>query len=172
MKKLSYIVALLFVLAIAAQTVAMAVTPADNANAGKMTVTEKAKQIRAERAKARAERMKTRTETAKVGKGPAKVATAPALEPVQVVKVSVRDGALTLSQATVKPGKVRFEVRNSGKAVHGFMVKGKSFEQKTADIDMGKKRQMTVVLKPGRYDVYSPVGTDRTKGVKAILIVR
>ena len=155
LKRIAYIVALVFVLALVAQWAVFATTATQPT-----------------------EKQTSKMTTPKAGHMPSKAAKIPAKKgattatALQEVKVKLTDEGVTLDASTVKAGKVRFVARNSGKTAVPLEVKGSGFDQKTLDIQPGKQRQMTVELKRGRYDVYAAGRGLGKRGAKATLTVR
>lgn len=133
MKRLSYLIAAVFVFALISQLALMAATA-------------------------------THPSTSAPAK-PAKGAT------VQVVSVALTDNMIMLKPAMVKAGKVRFDIKNTGKKAHGFEVTAKNMTKKISDIKPGKTHQLTVNLKTGKYTVMDPMNAN-VKGMKATLTVK
>src|SRR4051794_30700219 len=70
---------------------------------------------------------------------------------------------IDLSSATVAAGKVTFSATNAGSIPHALEVEGNGLEQKTPLIQPGETATLMLTLKPGRYEIYCPVGEDSHK---------
>ncbi len=80
-----------------------------------------------------------------------------------VVSAKLSEWKVELSEATIAAGPVTFTVTNAGSIPHAFEVEGERIEQETQLIQPGATATLTLTLKPGRYDVYCPVGDDSHK---------
>src|SRR5881394_3918533 len=89
------------------------------------------------------------------------------------VTVQLSEWNVALSQQTVAAGPVTFIVTNSGQIPHAIEVEGAGFEQEIETIQPGATGTLTVTLKPGRYEVYCPIGDGSHKklGMDARLTV-
>jgi uncharacterized cupredoxin-like copper-binding protein len=88
--------------------------------------------------------------------------TTTAAQAVEDVKVSETEFKISMP-ATLKAGKVRFEVKNDGKIEHDLAIKG---GPKTALIQPGGDAQLVVTLKPGKYHFYCSVPGHEAAGMK------
>ena len=84
------------------------------------------------------------------------------------VTVTLTDNSIVLDSPSLAPGKVTFNVRNSGKVVHEMIVgrvpingplsNGKMSEQtsvgEVSELDPGRSGHVTLNLKPGKYVLY------------------
>jgi plastocyanin len=91
----------------------------------------------------------------------------PAARPT-TVKVTAKDFSFVLSTRTVKPGRVTFEIKNTGRNMHDFVIAGHS----SKTIGPGKSTSVSVMLKPGRYPYRCTVDSHAELGMKGILRVR
>ncbi len=78
-------------------------------------------------------------------------------------QVRLTEWKVELSSGTVPAGPVRFDVTNAGTIPHGFEVEGHGIERQTPLIQPGHSATLSVTLRPGRYEVYCPVGEDSHK---------
>ena len=76
------------------------------------------------------------------------------------VSVKLSEWKVELSTAAVPVGTVRFTVTNAGSIPHAFEVEGHGIEKQTPLIQPGNNATLTLSLKPGKYEVYCPVGED------------
>jgi hypothetical protein len=83
--------------------------------------------------------------------------------PPAVVTVRLSEWNVRLSQTSVPTGSVRFLVSNTGSIPHGVEIEGNGVEKEIAMIQPGANDSLTVVLKPGTYELYCPVGSDSHK---------
>jgi plastocyanin len=84
------------------------------------------------------------------------------------------DGALKFDQSSLsaKAGKVTFKFDNKSSSVpHAFEVEGNGVEEET-DTVTGENAEVTVDLKPGKYEYYCPVGDHKQQGMKGTLTVK
>ena len=79
------------------------------------------------------------------------------------VRVTLSEWKVELSTASVATGAVTFTITNSGTIPHAFEVEGHGIEKETAPIQPGASATLTLKLKPGKYEVYCPVGGDSHK---------
>jgi uncharacterized cupredoxin-like copper-binding protein len=74
---------------------------------------------------------------------------------------------------TAKAGKTTFVIKNAGKRVHNFQIKGEGISEK---LPVNPKPQQTqtlqVELKPGTYAITCPVDFHTQKGMKTTLTVK
>lgn len=85
-------------------------------------------------------------------------------DPSSVV-VKLSEWKVELSQTHVPAGDVKFAVTNGGSIPHAFEVEGPGLEKETPVIQPGASATLTLTLKPGRYEVYCPVGNDSHKNL-------
>lgn len=93
-----------------------------------------------------------------------------------IVRVSLREWAIGLSQSTVPAGQIRFEVTNEGQYEHAFEVEGGGIEEETDRLARGATTSLTVNLQPGTYELYCPVedthGEHEALGMRTTLVVQ
>ena len=89
------------------------------------------------------------------------------------VDVRLSEWKVEVSAAAIPAGAVVFHVANGGQIEHAFEVEGKGFEQASGPIAAGAEGTLNVTLKPGRYELYCPVGNGAHKqaGMKATITV-
>jgi uncharacterized cupredoxin-like copper-binding protein len=80
-----------------------------------------------------------------------------------VVDVRLGEWRVEVSAATVPAGPVVFRVANAGQLEHAFEVEGNGLEKRSEPIVAGAERTLNVTLKPGRYELYCPVGNGAHK---------
>ncbi len=84
--------------------------------------------------------------------------------------VSISEAEFMLSPGTVSlatPGKVTFDVKNTGKLTHALEIEGNGVEAKTGSIAPGEAASITVTLpKNGKYELYCPIDGHRAKGME------
>jgi hypothetical protein len=85
-----------------------------------------------------------------------------AKEPASVT-AKLSEWKVELSEVTIAAGTVRFTATNAGSIPHALEVEGPGIEQETAVIQPGDSASLTLTLRPGRYEVYCPVGVDSHK---------
>ncbi|HXY20744.1 MAG TPA: cupredoxin domain-containing protein [Gemmatimonadales bacterium] len=87
--------------------------------------------------------------------------------------VRLSEWKVELASASLPAGTVTFNVSNAGTIPHGFEVEGRGIEKEMPLIQPGQSATLTVTLRPGRYEVYCPVGVDSHKklGMVARLVV-
>jgi hypothetical protein len=77
---------------------------------------------------------------------------------VTELKISVRDGGLTVSKTTLPAGKLTLVVVNKGTKKHGLAIMGTTMAPKrTPAIAAGKTARLVVTLQAGKYHVWDPV---------------
>jgi plastocyanin len=87
------------------------------------------------------------------------------------VRVTEREFKIGLSTAHAQAGRVRFEVRNTGKFPHSLAISGKGVNAKTKLIQPGKSAVLLVDLKGGSYSLWCPVPGHAARGMKAAVVV-
>jgi uncharacterized cupredoxin-like copper-binding protein len=87
------------------------------------------------------------------------------------VAIAATEFKFTPSQVTVKAGKTTFDLRNAGGAPHALEISGNGVEKSTQPIQGGGKAQLTVDLKPGKYEMYCPVDNHKAMGMVGTLTV-
>lgn len=89
------------------------------------------------------------------------------------VNVRLSEWKVELSQQTVSGGLVQFVVTNTGQVPHALEVEGQGIERELETIQPGATDTLALTLKPGRYEVYCPVGSGSHKklGMDARLTV-
>ena len=101
------------------------------------------------------------------------VAAVRAGPPPAAVVVQLSEWKVTVAARTVPAGPVLFRVANAGHIEHAFEVEGEGLEQRTAPIAPGADGTLSVTLKPGRYEIYCPLGGGAHKeaGMRTTLTV-
>ena len=89
------------------------------------------------------------------------------------VAVKLSEWKVELSAPSVAAGPVTFTVTNTGTIPHALEVEGMGLEKETPVVQPGETTTLTLTLKPGRYEIYCPVGSDSHKklGMEARLQV-
>lgn len=91
-----------------------------------------------------------------------------------VVHVKLAEWIVTLSPEQVPSGPVIFEVTNTGTIPHAFEIEGGGIEKDLPPIQPGASARLQVMLAPGHYEAYCPVGSGshRMLGMERDLEVR
>ena len=91
----------------------------------------------------------------------------------QSVNVTLSEWKVELTRDTVHAGPVTFLVKNAGTMTHGFYVSGPGAEKGSKDIPAGQQARLTVMLKPGTYEVYCPMSdlTHKAAGMSKKIVV-
>jgi uncharacterized cupredoxin-like copper-binding protein len=87
------------------------------------------------------------------------------------VAVSEVDFKIKLNAAGVKAGEYTFDVKNDGKSVHNLTIEGQGLDRATADLQPGESGDLTVDLKPGKYELYCSIDGHKKLGMDAKLTV-
>ena len=92
----------------------------------------------------------------------------------RVVKAELREWKISLNSPRVSSGRVTIEVHNSGTAAHSFEIEGNGIEERTRPVAPDSTITLSVELKPGKYDIYCPLGSGLHKkmGMTASLAVQ
>jgi hypothetical protein len=77
--------------------------------------------------------------------------------------VRLSEWKVEIATAVLPAGRITFNVANGGTIPHGFEVEGRGIERETPLIQPGHSAALTVTLRPGRYELYCPVGEDSHK---------
>jgi plastocyanin len=79
--------------------------------------------------------------------------------------VKLSEWKVELASGTVPAGAVTFNVTNAGTIPHAFEVEGRGVERELPLLQPGQSASLTLTLRPGRYEVYCPVGGDSHKSL-------
>lgn len=92
----------------------------------------------------------------------------------RAVKAELREWKISLNSPSVSSGRVTIEVHNSGAAAHSFEIEGNGIEQRTRPVAPDSTVTLSLELKPGKYDIYCPLGSGLHKkmGMTASLAVQ
>jgi uncharacterized cupredoxin-like copper-binding protein len=85
------------------------------------------------------------------------------------VPVSETEFKITLASTDFKAGEITFEAKNDGKIPHDLAIKGTS--DKTKLIQPGGTADLTVTLKPGKYELYCTVPGHEAAGMRLNITV-
>jgi uncharacterized cupredoxin-like copper-binding protein len=80
------------------------------------------------------------------------------------VQATETEFKIALPSTSLKGGKITFDVKNGGKIEHDLAIKGTS--DKTKLIPPGGSAELTVTLKPGKYELYCSVPGHEAAGMK------
>lgn len=86
---------------------------------------------------------------------------------VNLVKVTATNFKLALSASALKAGNYTFRLTNSGTTKHALAIDGPGLTNKPtgAILTPGQTTDLIVPLKKGSYELWSPVGTDKSQGM-------
>ena len=87
------------------------------------------------------------------------------------VSIVATEFKFTPANLDVKAGQATFKLRNDGAAPHALEVDGNGIEKSSQVIQGGQTTELKVALKPGRYEIYCPVGNHRDMGMEGTLTV-
>ncbi len=82
----------------------------------------------------------------------------------QTVAVTESEFKIALQQQP-KAGTVTFDVKNSGKLPHDFVVEGGGVNEKTPTLNPGAGAKLKVTLKPGSYELYCSIPGHKQAGM-------
>ncbi|MFN8535336.1 MAG: plastocyanin/azurin family copper-binding protein [Dehalococcoidia bacterium] len=88
------------------------------------------------------------------------------------VAVDGLDYAFNPPDFSVRPGKVRFVLRNVGKKVHNLVVIGGNVEARTPNLAPSALGFVDVTLEARRYDVFCSITGHAERGMRGSLTVR
>ena len=83
------------------------------------------------------------------------------------IRVTEREFKIGLSTTRAAAGRVRFEIKNTGKYPHALSISGAGVQTKTKLIQPGKSAVLLVTLKHGAYSLWCPVPGHAARGMKA-----
>jgi plastocyanin len=103
----------------------------------------------------------------------AALATTPALLAAQDVNVALSEWRVRAPVDTVAPGTFTFQVRNNGQMAHALQVVGPGVDKGTRQVAAKELATLSVVLKPGTYELYCPLaeGSHKQAGMTKTLVV-
>jgi uncharacterized cupredoxin-like copper-binding protein len=87
------------------------------------------------------------------------------------VAVSASEFKFTPSNLDAKSGQATFKLTNAGGAPHALEIDGNGIEKSSQVIEGGQSTELKVDLKPGKYEIYCPVGNHRQMGMEGTLTV-
>ena len=87
------------------------------------------------------------------------------------VAIAASEFKFTPSDVDVKAGRVTFRLRNDGGAPHALEIEGQGIEEETKVIQGGQAATLSLNLKPGKYEMYCPVGNHRSMGMEGEVTV-
>jgi uncharacterized cupredoxin-like copper-binding protein len=79
------------------------------------------------------------------------------------VQVTETEFKIALPSTTLKAGKITFDVKNDGKIQHDLAIVG--MKEKTKLIAPGGSAQLTITLKPGKFELYCSVPGHKAAGM-------
>jgi plastocyanin len=88
-----------------------------------------------------------------------------------VVPVSETEFKIGLSHTAFRAGTYTFTAKNAGRATHALRIEGSGLTAKTGNIAPGQSANLTVALRPGRYDLDCPVDNHEALGMKQEITV-
>jgi plastocyanin len=82
-------------------------------------------------------------------------------------------GAIKFDKTTLKsgPGKTKIVLDNPSSVPHAIEVEGQGVEEEGDTVTDGGVSQVTVDLKPGKYEYYCPVDSHKEQGMEGTLTV-
>jgi uncharacterized cupredoxin-like copper-binding protein len=83
------------------------------------------------------------------------------------VTVQLSEGVIVLSKNPVPSGTIIFAIKNVGKQVHEFVIRG----EETDELDPGETATLTIDLAFGEYSYWSDIGDDLRDGMWGSLTV-
>ena len=86
------------------------------------------------------------------------------------IRVTEREFRIGLSSSHALLGRVRLEIKNTGRYPHALAIKGAGVNTKTKLIQPGKSAVLLVTLKQGAYTLWCPVPGHAAQGMKASII--
>ncbi len=89
------------------------------------------------------------------------------------VLVTATDFKFVLDKTTgYTPGNYTFSLKNNGKSKHAVEMNGPELKNQVgATVATGQSTDLVVPLVKGTYEVWSPVGTDKAKGMYRTIVV-
>ena len=87
------------------------------------------------------------------------------------IRVTEREYKISLSTKQAQSGRVRFEIKNTGKYPHSLSIAGAGVKAKTKLIQPGKSAVLRVDLEHGSYALWCAVPGHAARGMKAALAV-
>lgn len=79
---------------------------------------------------------------------------------------SLTEFKIALNTKTVSAGTYTIQVKNAGSLTRALTVDGPGVSNtSTGDMSPGSSKTITVTLKPGKYDVFCPVGNHKMEGM-------
>jgi hypothetical protein len=92
-------------------------------------------------------------------------------EAATVVPVSETEFKIRLPRTTFPAGNYTFLAKNDGRAPHALRITGPGVWSLTGTLEPGQSVNLTVTLRPGRYDLDCPVDNHAALGMKQTITV-
>jgi plastocyanin len=101
------------------------------------------------------------------------LAASTAAASAQTVNVQLSEWKVRPSRDTVRAGRVTLQVSNTGSMSHSLWVLGDGVDKGTQTIATKQIASLTVVLKPGTYELFCPMSEESHKkaGMTKMLVV-
>jgi uncharacterized cupredoxin-like copper-binding protein len=80
------------------------------------------------------------------------------------IKIEIPDFSFKVTQTTLKAGKTRFIISNTGQSPHQLEIKGPGVDEKSKMVLIGKCDAWDVDLQPGTYEVWCTVDAHKDRG--------
>jgi plastocyanin len=104
---------------------------------------------------------------------PARQATTSPAQQGSVINVTVNEFSFVMAKRDLTAGTYTFILDNVGREPHAMALKGPGLgTQQSEVVDGGKKTEWTIILQPGTYEVWCPVGNHRAQGMETTLTVK
>lgn len=85
------------------------------------------------------------------------------------ISVSEKEWTIQFASSTIKPGKVKLQIKNEGTIEHNFVIEGTSVDLEA--IPPGSTKEVSVDLKPGTYNVLCTIAGHSEAGMKTTITV-
>lgn len=93
-----------------------------------------------------------------------------------VASMTLNEWNIGTPSDTLPAGELTFRVVNGGTMHHVLEVEGQGIERKTQPLGAGGRAELTVNLKPGKYELYCPLegpqGKHASLGMRREIVVR
>lgn len=89
------------------------------------------------------------------------------------VVVELTDMAIALDTATAPAGNIHFMVKNDGRVIHSFAIRGTGINARLrSNLAPGAADILMVTLRPGKYEVYCPMRGHEAQGMRSDFTVQ
>jgi uncharacterized cupredoxin-like copper-binding protein len=89
----------------------------------------------------------------------------------QQVQADLGEWYVQLNPTSVRPGRIQFNIKNTGKQLHAHRIYGQGIDEKSGNLASGQTTTMVVDLKAGEYEADCPIDNHEERGMRTTFTV-